>query len=145
MRAKLGLQGADSGDGGLVDDLLDLLQAQQVDFVSSMRSLSAAVIGDPSPARVVRRTDRIRCVGRRWRRRRDADNRSDTTVAAAMDRANPIYIPRNHAVEAALSAAVSTSDLAPFTELLNAVIGDSRRAPDSTPTAGLRLAVPAAT
>ena len=121
MRAKLGLQGADSDDGGLVDDLLNLLQAQQVDFVSSMRSLSAAVLGDSSSARALfGEPAAFDTWAERWRRRRDADNRSDTTVAAAMNRVNPIYIPRNHAVEAALSAATA-GELAPFAELLNVV------------------------
>jgi uncharacterized protein YdiU (UPF0061 family) len=41
-------------------------------------------------------------------------------VAAAMDRVNPLYIPRNHLVEAALSAATA-GDLAPFTELVGVV------------------------
>ena len=35
-----------------------------------------------------------------------------------MDAVNPIYIPRNHLVEAALSAAVDHNDLAPFQALL---------------------------
>ena len=37
-----------------------------------------------------------------------------------MDRHNPIYIPRNHLVEAALTAATG-GDLAPLHELLAAV------------------------
>ena len=41
-------------------------------------------------------------------------------TAATMDRANPIYIPRNHLVEAALDAATD-GDLEPFTALLEAV------------------------
>ena len=40
--------------------------------------------------------------------------------AAAMDRVNPIYIPRNHLVEEALDAATA-GDLAPFSRLLDAV------------------------
>jgi uncharacterized protein YdiU (UPF0061 family) len=36
-----------------------------------------------------------------------------------MDSANPVYIPRNHLVEAALAAAVERDDLAPFTALLD--------------------------
>lgn len=35
-----------------------------------------------------------------------------------MRRVNPIYIPRNHQVEAALAAAVEGDDLAPFERLL---------------------------
>ena len=38
-------------------------------------------------------------------------------IAARMDRVNPVYIPRNHKVEEALTAAVA-GDLAPFTTLL---------------------------
>ncbi len=41
-------------------------------------------------------------------------------VAAAMDRVNPIYIPRNHLVEAALAAATD-GDLVPFSELVDVV------------------------
>jgi uncharacterized protein YdiU (UPF0061 family) len=37
-----------------------------------------------------------------------------------MDRANPVYIPRNHLVEEALAAATS-GDLAPLGRLLDAV------------------------
>jgi serine/tyrosine/threonine adenylyltransferase len=37
---------------------------------------------------------------------------------ASMRRANPIYIPRNHRVEEALSAAVLHADLRPFERLV---------------------------
>ena len=35
-----------------------------------------------------------------------------------MDLVNPIYIPRNHKVEEALTAAVDQEDMTPFSELL---------------------------
>ena len=38
-----------------------------------------------------------------------------------MDRINPVYIPRNHKVEEALSAAVETQDLALFERLFELV------------------------
>jgi uncharacterized protein YdiU (UPF0061 family) len=37
-----------------------------------------------------------------------------------MDRVNPLYIPRNHVVEAALTAATD-GDMAPFAELVAVV------------------------
>ncbi len=40
--------------------------------------------------------------------------------AESMDRANPIYIPRNHLIEEALAAATA-GDLAPVGQLLDAV------------------------
>jgi uncharacterized protein YdiU (UPF0061 family) len=39
--------------------------------------------------------------------------------AAAMRKANPAFIPRNHLVEAALNAAVDRQDFQPFEELLD--------------------------
>ena len=41
-----------------------------------------------------------------------------TAVAEAMDRVNPVYIPRNHQVEEALEAATA-GDLEPFERLLD--------------------------
>ena len=40
---------------------------------------------------------------------------------AAMRRANPAFIPRNHMVEAALHAAVTQQNFQPFEELLDVV------------------------
>ncbi len=56
MRAKLGLDGTDGADHhdddpDLIDDLLVLLHAQNVDFTSFFRTLSAAVRGDAAPVR----------------------------------------------------------------------------------------------
>jgi len=42
----------------------------------------------------------------------------DSERRAAMLGVNPAYIPRNHRVEAALSAAIEHDDYAPFEELL---------------------------
>ena len=53
-----------------------------------------------------------------------------SAVAAAMDRVNPVYIPRNHRVEEALTAATA-GDLGPFRTLLDVV------ARPFTPRAGL--------
>jgi uncharacterized protein YdiU (UPF0061 family) len=54
----------------------------------------------------------------RWQDRLAQDEAAPTARADAMDRVNPIYIPRNHKVEEALAAAVDLNNLAPFTELL---------------------------
>ncbi|WP_448628594.1 protein adenylyltransferase SelO [Geodermatophilus sp. URMC 64] len=112
MRAKLGLpDGAD--DAALVDDLLALLQQDHVDHTSSYRALAGAARGDVDPARNLF-LDLAGFDGwlARWRALEpDAD---------AMDRVNPVYIPRNHLVEEALAAATD-GDLAPLERLLDAV------------------------
>ncbi len=48
-RAKLGLGGAAEGDEALIEDLLELLHAQQVDFTTFFRSLSSSPAGDAGP------------------------------------------------------------------------------------------------
>jgi serine/tyrosine/threonine adenylyltransferase len=115
MRAKLGLPaGLDDGVvGPLVDDLLTLLQADHVDLTSFFRALGTAARGDAEPARVLF-LDLAGIDGwlARWR--------AVGPDAAAMDRVNPVYVPRNQLVEEALTAATA-GDLDPLHRLLDAV------------------------
>jgi serine/tyrosine/threonine adenylyltransferase len=55
----------------------------------------------------------------RWRHRLGEDGGAADERRAAMRAANPAFIPRNHLVEEALSAAVNTGDLSPFEALLS--------------------------
>ena len=94
MAAKLGLAAPDQE---LVTDLLELLRAQAVDFTGFFRALSAGtartMFTEPEPFDA-------------WAARRAAALPADrAAVAAAMDRVNPVYIPRNHRVEEALAQA----------------------------------------
>jgi uncharacterized protein YdiU (UPF0061 family) len=96
-----------------VDELLVLLQGDHVDYTSFFRSLAVAGLGDAEPVRrlfadLVEIDDWVT----RWR--------ALGPDANAMDRFNPLYIPRNHLVEEALSAATD-GDLGPFQRLLEAV------------------------
>ena len=121
MRAKLGLEGQRDEDRALAQDLFALMQAQGVDLTGCFRALSGAVRGDPDGARAhFTDPEPYEAWSTRWQaHRRDGGSDPDVT-AATMDRANPIYIPRNHLVEAALDAATD-GDLEPFTALLEAV------------------------
>ncbi|HEY1841577.1 MAG TPA: YdiU family protein [Mycobacterium sp.] len=115
MRAKLGLS-ADvdpTAVTSLVGDLLALLKESHVDYTSFFHGLSQACRGDAEPTRGLF----INLAGidgwlPRWR--------ALSPDAEAMERSNPIYIPRNHLVEEALSAATA-GDLDPFQQLLAAV------------------------
>jgi uncharacterized protein YdiU (UPF0061 family) len=113
MRAKLGLPEGLADAEGLVDELLVLLQKDSVDYTSFFRALGAAARGDVDPVRNLF-LDLAGFDGwaERWRALApDAD---------AMDRVNPVYLPRNHLVEEALDAATA-GDLDPLTRLLDAV------------------------
>ncbi|MGY1668077.1 protein adenylyltransferase SelO [Geodermatophilus sp. SYSU D00696] len=114
-RAKLGLpEGLDDAVAtALVDDLLDLLQTHRVDLTGFARRLSAAARGDAEPARgLVLDLAAVDAWLERWRAvGPDAD---------AMDRVNPVYVPRNHLVEEALDAATA-GDIGPVERLVEVV------------------------
>ena len=120
LRAKLGLPlDADADGGALVDDLLTLLVAQKVDHTSFYRALSAALRGDAAPARsLFVEPAAFDEWAARWRTQVGSADLAAT--AAAMDRVNPIYIPRNHLVEDALTAATA-GDLDLVRRLLDVV------------------------
>ena len=125
MCAKLGLDpGPGAGteaDGALVADLLELMAAQRVDLTVGMRSLSSVVRGDASPARSLFGDPAAFDEWvERWDARRSELGAEPVATAAAMDRVNPVYVPRNHLVEAALDAATA-GDMAPFEELVDVV------------------------
>jgi serine/tyrosine/threonine adenylyltransferase len=115
MRAKLGLPEGldDEATTALADDLLELLRAGHVDHTTFFRALGSAARGDVDPARnLVLDLAGFDAWAQRWRALApDAD---------AMDRVNPVYIPRNHLVEEALDAATA-GDLGPLGRLMTAV------------------------
>jgi serine/tyrosine/threonine adenylyltransferase len=119
MSAKLGITKRPEQDGALIDDVLALLQAQRVDFTLFFRALSSSVLGDPAPARSLFSDPSAFEAWRvPWQERLAAQAAVPQAIAQAMDRVNPIYIPRNHQVEKALAAATA-GDLEPFRTLLD--------------------------
>ena len=109
MAAKLGLPAPDQD---LVTDLLELLRDQKVDYTGFFRALAAGTtrsrFPQPGPFDA-------------WAARREAVLPAGrAAVAAAMDRVNPLYIPRNHQVEEALTQA-ELGEMEPFHRLLAVV------------------------
>jgi uncharacterized protein YdiU (UPF0061 family) len=119
MHTKLGLADGPEEDATLVDDLLALLQERKADFTSFFRALSRAAAGDPEPARALV-GEGLDAWAERWRAVLPAVEPAE--IAAAMDRVNPVYVPRNHLVDEALAAATA-GDRAPLDRLL-AVLAD---------------------
>ncbi len=115
MRAKLGLSETVSEENSddLITDLLGLLQHSRVDFTSFFRELGRAAAGADEPARGLF----IDLAGfDAWL----AQWHELGPDAESMNRVNPVYIPRNHLVEEALTAATE-GDLNPLQQLLAAV------------------------
>ena len=120
-RAKLGLAQPDPDDGSLVTDWLALLQAQSVDFTLAWRRLADAAEDNPHPLHVLLPDGAADSWLARWRTRLDGEGAALDVRAAGMRRVSPIYIPRNHRVEEALSAASDDGDLEPFERLLDVI------------------------
>ncbi len=118
FRRKLGLMEAHAGDEALVHDLLERMSAGKADFTLTFRRLGEGA-------------DRARALfaepaafdewAVRWRARLAEEGVSAEEREAAMRLVNPIYIPRNHLVEAALDAAAEREDFGLFEELLGVV------------------------
>ena len=122
MRSKIGLTTEDILDQELINDLLKLMEAGQADFTLVFRRLSQTLQGDSDAVRnLFKEPDAFNAWVVRWQKRLEQEDIVAETTAQAMDRVNPIYIPRNHKVEESLAAAVN-QDMTPFTKLLEVVI-----------------------
>ena len=114
LRTKLGLTSDEAGIDELRNDLFALLFENKVDFTQFFSTLADATGQDEPLLRYFIDREGIARWLARWRERIEPDG------SAIMRRTNPIYIPRNHLVEAALSAA-ETGDMDPVRQLLDAV------------------------
>lgn len=120
MRRKTGLAVAEEDDTALLQQLLQILRADRVDFTLAFRRVADVVRGT-QPQRFRALFPAASSIDewlRTYRERLARDGGGAQDRAAAMDRVNPVYIPRNHRVEAALQAASAAEDLAPFEHLL---------------------------
>jgi serine/tyrosine/threonine adenylyltransferase len=120
MQSKIGLSTEDPQDQKLITDLLSVMEEGRADFTLVFRHLAKVLRGVNDPGRnLFKDSGAFDLWLQRWQKRLEQEGVSKDTSAEAMDRLNPIYIPRNHKVEEALSAAVEQEDMKPFTKLLN--------------------------
>ena len=119
MAAKLGLVHP-IVDRGLVDDLLTLLAQHGADWTGTFRALADELRGNSEPIDDLVPREHIEPWLQRWHGALTEQGRDAVETASAMDRVNPLYIPRNHQLDAALRAATD-GDLVPFEKLLEVV------------------------
>ncbi|MCW5736246.1 MAG: YdiU family protein [Enhydrobacter sp.] len=113
LRRKLGLFTEQEDDAALAQDFLNILNDHGTDFTLAFRRL-----GDGTARELFEEPAAFDAWTARWSARTAAESQDEATRRAAMHEANPLYIPRNHRVEAALSAAIEDGDYGPFEELL---------------------------
>lgn len=121
MHAKLGLSEHAADDADLAMALLRLMHENAADFTLSFRALADDLRGRPGALRALFRDGAGLADWRgRYHARLSRQPRTLAETAEAMDEVNPLYVPRNLKVEAALQAA-EEGDLAPFERLLQVV------------------------
>ena len=116
FRAKLGLveSGSGSDDADLVDGFLRILADGAVDFTRGFRAVCDGFGGDFGD--VFKAVDGFEEWHKRYLARIETQAGGVASARELASAHNPIYIPRNHLVESALSAAES-GDYAPFCTL----------------------------
>ncbi len=122
LRQKLGLTMQDKGDTALADDLLKRMAENNADFTLTFRRLcdaAAGTDGDEAVRLLFTEPRSFDAWAVQWRARLAKEPASTDQRAAQMRLANPLFIPRNHLVEAALKAASDRNDLQPFEDLIS--------------------------
>ena len=124
MRRKLGFMTEREGDAALIDDLLARMAANGADFTLTFRRLcdAAGTEGDARVRELFAEPVAYDVWARVWRERLAGDFVTAKERVAAMRRVNPLFVPRNHLVEAVIEAATVRGDFVPFEELLEVVV-----------------------
>jgi uncharacterized protein YdiU (UPF0061 family) len=116
MRRKLGLLEAHQDDVELAQELLDIMHQYHADFTLVFFYLSQGDQQKPLLA-LFSQTDEIIQWLEKWQQRRALEAHTEEESKAMMRSVNPVYIPRNHQVEAAIRAAEDHHDFSVFNAL----------------------------
>ncbi len=122
LRRKLGLMIERDGDDALAEDLLERMAAGHADFTLTFRRLCVATdaAGNGPVRSLFADPAAYDAWAISWHERLAREDLASGERIAAMRRVNPAIIPRNHQVEAVITAAVDRGDFAPFEDLLAA-------------------------
>ena len=119
MRAKLGLLSEDEADVNLAAGFLTAMEGNKVDYTLAFRFLADAAVGREEGIRALFADPSTYDLwSEQWHARLAREGSLPHERADKMRRANPAFIPRNHRVEEALTAAVERGDYEPFDTLL---------------------------
>ncbi len=122
MRDKLGLSKSFNEDKELIEELLDIMATGKADFTLSFYYLSQVSIASAQQDDAIHAlyidAEPIKQWLLKWRERLTKESLTHETRKIMMCAVNPVYIPRNHQVEAAIRAAEDSADFSVFHELL---------------------------
>jgi serine/tyrosine/threonine adenylyltransferase len=121
MRKKLGLLTPHDEDKDLIEELLNIMSTTETDFTLCFYYLSQTQINSTSNDKAIlalfSNSDLFKQWLLKWRLRLVKENVSDELRQNCMRAINPVYIPRNHQIEAAIRAAEDSGDFTVFHKL----------------------------
>ena len=121
MKRKLGLITDENDDVILIQELLDTMEKNNLDYTNTFRDfMNGKSIND-----------NLKKFHDKWKIRIDKQNRSHEEVLTLMRNVNPVVIPRNHKVEESLKEA-HKGNLVSLNNLLNALKDPYTERSDST-------------
>lgn len=127
LRKKVGLFTERDGDDALIQDLLDAMAKNQADFTLTFRKLG----DDGADVRAqFMEPAAFDEWAKRWHARIALEPQTGAERRAVMHAVNPMFIPRNHRVEAVIQTAVNNDDYAPFEELVKVLAKPYEEQPD---------------
>lgn len=123
MSQKLGLSYAGLEDFAVIEPLLLMMQASQLDFTNTFRSLSQFKAAHDASNSMLRNKFIDRAAFEQWadvyRARLQSEATSDAERKQNMDRVNPKYILRNYLAQTAISKAEKERDYSEVNRLLH--------------------------
>jgi protein adenylyltransferase len=124
MRARCGLLASpdtEKEDKALIDELLNIMAENNADFTLTFYYLSKLDVGSTEQdEELLQLFDNSNALDEwllKWRKRLSEQVLSDKERQTNMQTVNPVYIPRNHQIEAAIRAAEDHNDFSVFYDL----------------------------
>ena len=106
-----------ANDHALILRLLDIMQEQKADFTLTFYQLSKDVNNLETVREQFEDPKDFDIWAAKWQNRLTEEDSTKEQQQALMQSVNPVYIPRNHQVEAAIRAAEDNNDFSKFDEL----------------------------
>lgn len=101
---KLGFTKPEPTDLDLIKTWLDYIEKENLDFTNSFLNLGKSL---KQPTDFFKPSDDFNTFYSQWKNRIEHQGSSIETVAIAMNKVNPIYIPRNHLIEDMIKEAIN--------------------------------------
>ena len=121
MRRKIGLAMSEEGDLDLLQALLTAMHQGEADFTLTFRRLCDSARDPAADAMLASTFASAEAIGpwlQDWRQRLSREQATPDERATAMKAVNPAYIPRNHRIEEAITAATEDADFSLFEALV---------------------------